>query len=476
MARHGVYVSEQSTSVSVPVVAESGIPFVIGAAPIQAAENPAKIKRPILCISFDDAKAKLGYSDDWVKYNLCEFMDSHFNRFQKQPVIFVNLLDPANATMVQSVAAADIDVVNHRAALPFEAINDDTLVVKKGGGAGDALVKDTDYAVIYQGDKCYIEVLPDGAGYTQTKLNIAYTKVKPDAVTGTVVATGMESIDLCMGTLGIVPDLVCSPGYSMEAATAAAITAKASSINGMFKAKALIDISTKAAGGATTYDAVAGVKAANNFVDENQIICWPKLKLGDKVYHLSTQLAGRIASTDTDNDGCPYESPSNKALKCDSVILDNGDEVVLTNSQANALHEIGVVTAFSFMGEFVAWGNYTACYPMDTDVKNFMIPIARMFAWVGNTLIKTFWKKVSKPAKRRLVDSIIDATNIWLNGLIGAEYVLGARVELRESDNPLTDLMMGIIRPRIFITPPPPLQELEFLLEYDIKYVESALM
>ena len=37
---HGVYVSQQATSVSTPVVAESGVPFVVGLAPVQAADKP----------------------------------------------------------------------------------------------------------------------------------------------------------------------------------------------------------------------------------------------------------------------------------------------------------------------------------------------------------------------------------------------------------------------------------------------------
>ena len=36
---HGVYVGEQATSVSTPVVADSGIPFVVGTAPVQSAED-----------------------------------------------------------------------------------------------------------------------------------------------------------------------------------------------------------------------------------------------------------------------------------------------------------------------------------------------------------------------------------------------------------------------------------------------------
>ena len=73
---HGVYVSQQATSVSTPVVAESGVPFVVGLAPVQAADKPAAPGTPVLCTSWSEAVEKLGYSDDWATYTLCEFMYS----------------------------------------------------------------------------------------------------------------------------------------------------------------------------------------------------------------------------------------------------------------------------------------------------------------------------------------------------------------------------------------------------------------
>jgi phage tail sheath protein FI len=473
VAQHGVYVYEKATSVGVPAVAESGIPFVIGAAPIQSAANPAKIGDPVLCTSFEEAEAKLGYSENWKDYNLCEFMFSHFKLYGSQPVIFVNLLNPAK--MNEAVAAADKDVVNHKIAIPIEAINDETLVVKPAGGSGNAYVKDTDYAVYYEGEYCYIELLPDGAAYSAESLNVAYKKVTPGSVNAAAVATGMEAIERCLGGLGVVPDLICAPGYSHDTTVAAVMAGKAAGINGMFKAKALIDLSTKKGDGATDYSEVNSVKNAKNITDVNQIACWPMLKLGDRVFHMSTQLAGLMASVDTGNAGCPYESPSNKRLQADSMVLDSEEEVDLTHAQANILNAAGVVTGLNFMGGLVAWGNYNACYPANSDVKDFMIPISRMFGWVGKTLIKTFWGKLDKPMNRRLIDTVIDTCNIWLNGLVGNEYVLGARAEFRESENPLTDLMAGIIRIHIYITPPSPAQEIDFLLEYDVEYLTSAL-
>ena len=473
MANHGVYVFEQATSVGTPVVAESGIPFVVGIAPVQSAGSPAKVGVPVLCTSFEEAKEKLGYSDNWNDYTLCEFMYSHFNLYGCQPVIFVNLLNPE--TMNEAVAAADKDVVNHKIALPIEAIEDATLVVKPAGGSGNAYVKDTDYAVYYEGEYCYIELLPGGAAYNAESLNVAYKKVTPGSVNAAAVATGMEAIEQCMATLGIVPDLICAPGFSQESAVAAVMATKAAGINGMFRAKALIDISTEAAGGADDYSGVVALKNSKNFTDENMIVCWPLLKLGDKTFHMSTQLAGLIASVDTSNEGCPYESPSNKRFQCDAMVVADGTEVNLTLAQANILNAGGVVTALNFMGGMVCWGNYTACYPNNTDVKDYFIPLSRMFDWQGNTLIKTFWSKLDKPMNRRLIDSIIDASNIWLNGLVGSGYLLGARVEFKESENPLTNLMAGIIKIHIYNTPPSPAQEIDFVLEYDANYVTAAL-
>ena len=62
MANHSVNVSEQATSVSTPAVAESGIPFVVGVAPVQAAEDAAKVGVPVLCTSWNEAVAMLGYT------------------------------------------------------------------------------------------------------------------------------------------------------------------------------------------------------------------------------------------------------------------------------------------------------------------------------------------------------------------------------------------------------------------------------
>ena len=472
MANHGVYVSEQATSVSTPVVANSGVPFVVGAAPVQSAASPAAAGIPVLCTNWAEVVEKLGYSEDWASYPLCEFMYSHFQLFGCQPVIMCNVLDPSN--MKQSVEAADVTVADHKIKLPIATIDDENLVVKEQGGVGATYSKGTDYSTYYDGEFLVIEVLADGSAYAAEKLNVAYNKVKPDSVDDTAVATGMESIEQCLTTLGIVPDLICAPGHSQSPTVAAVMATKAGGINGMFRAKALIDIDSSS-DGATDYTAAVTNKGSSNLVDPDEVVCWPMVKLGDYKFHMSTQMAGLIAQVDAGNGGCPYESPSNKNLQCDAMILEDGSEVNLTLAQANILNSNGIATALNFMGGWVAWGNYTACYPANTDVKDYFIPVSRMFDWVGNTLIKTFWSKLDKPMNRRLLDTIVDAANIWLNGLVGSGYLLGARAEMLDGENSLENLMAGIIKIHIYMTPPSPAQEIDFVLEYDASYVTSAL-
>ena len=475
MERHGVYVSKNASNVSAPAVAESGIPFVIGTAPVQSAVSPATAGMPVLCKTWDEAVQKLGYSDDWANYSLCEFMYSHFKLFGCEPVIFCNLLDPS--TTKAGISAADIPVIDKKITLPITAIDDAALVIKAAGDTGEAYVKDSDYSTYYSGENLIVEVLEDGTIYNAAGLSVKYNAVTPASVTAEAVATGLESIEWCMTMTGTVPDLICAPKFSSDTAVAAVMATKAAAgINGLFGAKALIDISADDDTGATTYDAAITMKAENSFSDENQIVCWPMIQLAGRRFHQSTQLAGLMAQVDTGNNGCPYESPSNKRYQCDSMVTASGKEINHTFPQANMLNGSGIVTALNFMGSWTCWGNTTACYPQSTEVKDYFIPVARMFDWVGNTLIRTFWNRLDKPMSRRLIDSVVDNCNIWLNGLVGAGYLLGGRVEFKEEENPLESLSQGIIKIHVYLAPPGPAQEIEFMLEYDAESVAASLL
>ena len=161
MANLGVHVNEKATAVAIPVVADSGLPYVTGTAPIHTAAKPGKINTPILCTSWDEAVEKLGFSYDWKKYTLCEFIYSHFQLYGCQPVVFCNVLDPAK--MKQDTEAKEYTVADHKITLPFDAVES---TVKLTAGEDAALEADEDYTLYYDNvkDICVVELLETG-GY-----------------------------------------------------------------------------------------------------------------------------------------------------------------------------------------------------------------------------------------------------------------------------------------------------------------------
>jgi hypothetical protein len=483
MAKLGVHVFEKATSVQTPKVATVGIPFVVGTAPVQSAAKPAKSNVPVLVTSWDEAVEKLGFSYDWESYTLCEFMYSHLQLFRAQPVIFCNINDPAS--MKREEAAADYTVADHRVAVSVDAIAD-TIKVSVAEGAGEtaatrALERDTDYSILYDRDDtdtyvCIVELLEDGSAYNAETVSVAYSAADPKTATVADVVDGVAQVDACLTAVGLVPDLIAAPGWSHNTVVAAVMATKAAAINGLFKGKAVIDADS-GEDGVTEYSQLSGYKNKNNFVDVDQIICWPMVQLGDYRFHLSTQLCGLMATVDAGNRGIPYESPSNKNLKMDACVLADGTPVNLTWNQVDLIAgSWGVVTAVNFLDSgWVAKGNYTACYPGNTDVKDQFIPVSRMFDFIGNTLIRTFWSKLDKPMTPALRDSILQTCNIWLGGLTGGGYLYGARAEMLAEENPLTSLLDGIITLHIYNAPPVPAQEIDFILEYDVSYMETAL-
>ncbi len=448
MANHGVFASRRATSIVPTNTATTGIPFVIGVAPLSTvdAEDRAAVGVPVLATSFDAAENALGYSENWTDYNISKFMYYWFKLCSLTPAVFLPLAETLSTQSFNGDGSKKTFTITSKPK---------TVQTVTVGGSSVAI---SSY------NPATGDVTLASAPVSGTNNVVATYLTRPSAAD---VAAAVEKIDLCMARFGVVPDLILAPDYSDDAAVAAAMATKAASINGMFQGKALVDIE------AATYTAAITAKNGGSFTKE-ELVCWPYGKVGDLIFNWSIIEAGRIALTDVDNVGVPYESPSNKSVPIDSLCTADGTEIILTLAEANLLNAAGIVTGLNFSGGWMAWGNYTGAFPGSTDVIETLIPITRMFDWVGNTVIKTFWQKVDRPMNRRLVDSIIDSANIWINGLVSREYLLGGRVEMLDAENPLTDLMAGICRLHIFLTPPSPAQEIDFILEYDASYVQSV--
>lgn len=470
---HGVKASEVATSVITPVSTTAGLPVVFGTAPVHLTSDPkAYVNKPVICYSWDEAVAALGYSEDWDKYTLSEVMYSQFKLYGVSPVVFVNVLDPTKHKKSQKDTTGRA-VSDHQLVVEAPVLLD-TLAVKESS-ASEAAKLGTDYTAAYDDDgKLVITLLEDGALYSKATLILEYDAVDATAVTSADIiggassdgtSKGLELLDQIYTMFSMVPGIVLAPGFSEDPTVASVMKSKALNITDLFRCIVLTDVDTAKC---KSYQDVNAWKKTNSYTGKNQVVCWPCVKNGDMVFHFSTHLLGVIGAMDAGNTDVPYQSPSNQDMQITGLCLKDGTEVMLSLAQANLLNSQGVVTAINFTGGWKSWGNYTGAYPSTTDVKDTFICVRRMFDWQYQTFILTYWQEVDAPLTPRLIKAIVGSERIRLNGLVSRGYLLGADISFLESENPTTDLLQGIIRFHTTMTPPVPAQDVEDILEYNV--------
>lgn len=470
---HGARARINTNSTFKVNAAASGIVVAIGTAPVNQVGNVPQI---VLAETYDDAVKQLGYSENWEKYTLCEVMYTQFKLYGVGPVLFINVVDPAKHKKAEEEKS--IGVVDGSVTITEDAIVS-SIVVKNDA---TTLVKGTDYEVFFQNGKCVIAAIAGGAMEELGSVKVSYDAVdftlddlKDEVIgaydTDTGVATGAELIDECYAMYQVNPDLIIAPGFSHMQEVAAALNEKCT-VNTLFRAMTVLDLDTSEA---ITHTAAAEEKKTNGLNSCTEILCWPKAKDENHTYYLSTHYAALMAQVDSGNEDCPSESPSNKALKITGTVLEDGTDVKINLAKANFLNEQGICTAMNFIGGFKAWGNNTAIYPDSETSVEYFIPVRRMFNWVANSCILTYWSFVDSKLNRRLCETIADSATVWMNGLTAAGHLYGGRVEFLAEENTDEDIMQGRLRPHIFMAPPGPAQEIEFILEYDVTYVAQAL-
>ncbi len=475
---HGIKIQENPTSIPSPVSTDGFVPVFIGTAPVNEAADISKaVNTPILCNTFAEAQEALGYSDDYANYTLCAAMDAMFKAFGVGPVVFVNVLDPSNAnhktTYTESITLSNKVGVGTSKGVLIDA----NLVVKNGGSTLDP---DTDYTVELNEDG-YPVFTVTAAGVTS--ITVTGDKLAPSGVTAAEVIgsyttatgkyTGIQCVDEVYTKLNVVPSLIAAPGFSKTASVGLALSEKAYNVSGKFRCECVVDIDATASG-AQVYTDVEAKKAAAGFANENMIVCWPMAKYANKIMPYSALYVAMAVYTDVNNENVPNLSPSNKPIKAAAMCDALGNEIYLTDDQANELNAIGVVTAVNHNG-FRSWGNNTAAYPGTTDPKDRWIGCRRFFSWWGNRFIITYADKIDDPANYRLIESFVDSENVFANGLVAADKCAGLRMEYRQEDNYIGDVLNGKITFREYLAPYTPAEYVLDILEYDPSMVEEAL-
>jgi uncharacterized protein len=483
--KHGVSWSDVPTSIVAPVESQPGVNVVFGAAPLHLVRNGKDfINKPRIYNRYEDAVAELGYSTDWNKYDLCEHMDAVFVEFGMFPVIYVAVNDPeANGV---ALTPKHVTLVNGQVDTGEEMVMW-TVVVKDSAGAV-TYVEGTDYILSLSATHTVVITrLATGAiPADNTELQMSGKKPPTEDITAEDVIggidsetgkrTGLETIEDVFQLTGFVPGVIICPKFSKDPTVAAVMLAKCESINGCFAATCLIDVDTNTV---KTAQDVKAWKDSNNISFSRQQCLFGKPALVSaagvaKVFNFASQQGPLMQWTDTfRGDGLPFCSPSNKQLRMNALLLEDGTELPMHLLDANMLNSQGVVTALNFIGGWRSWGNRTAAYPANTDVKDMFIPVRRMFDYIGNTVVLTIWQKVDEPGNRRLIDAIVNSLQLWLDGMSNTGALLGARLEFRQDENPTTELLDGHYVFHIYIAVPTPAEWIDFRIEYFVPFTQN---
>lgn len=476
---HGTRYRQEPTKILSPVLTDSAFTVVVGTAPVHLLPDgwEGRVNKPLLALTYPDAVLQAGYSDDWESWTICEQIYTSYVLYETGNLCLINVFDPDE----------------HKTAVVDEAVSfnsKDELQLANPGLVAAPVVTSADGQTTYVEGDDYTVSRPlgkvfrvpadeGGAIAEEASVLVSYEYGDPTLVTtadiiggidiSTGAATGMELIDEVFPRYRKVSAIGVAPGWSHDSEVAAILTAKMENIDGVFAGVAVIDCPADTV---TQYQDVPQWKNLNNITDESQALCWPKVRLGDKTYWMSSHWAAAAAATDREWKGVPYKSPSNVDLNIDALEA-GGEEITLNKVQADYLNSQGVVTGLNWIGGWKLWGNCTAAYPAVTDPKDMWIPIKRMTLWYGARLVLTWFQRVDWPIVRRLIKSIVDSENINLNGMTAEEIILGGEIMFLEEDNPITDLLNGSVKFRVMWTPPPPAQDIQFILEYDVDNLRS---
>ena len=477
---HGITILENPTSIEQPLVALSAVQVVYGTAPVNLVAKPS-VNKPVLLKTLDEAKKSFGYSRDFEKYTLCEAMFVNFEMLKVAPIVFVNVLDPD--VHKKSIPDLSVQIINKVSVVKNEGILLNSLKVKESAGVTE-YVEDVDYVAGFNdAGHVVISILPSGTiPVAATSLEVSFDELDPSAVTSAEIIggydsstntfSGLELTKTIFPTLNVIPNILTAPGYSHLPEVAAVLVAKSYKINGLFNATNVLDLVGKTKEEALTY------KEESFYTDTSTIPCWPRAKVGGEIINYSTIVAAAYARRNAEDSDIPYRSASNMKVRIEGMFNSDGQEVFLDQVEANVLNAKGVVTAINMNGWRI-WGNNTANFdadiPLIADPKDRFIAIRRMFNWWGNSFIINFFDELDGPISYRLIESIVDTENIRANGFQAQGIIAGAKIEFRQEDNPMNDILGGrikFIQKVGFFTP---LEEITNVLEFDPNILAANL-
>ncbi len=477
--KHGTYAEKTQFEGNLGSKSLGTIPAYIGTAPIQQLNKlgsssfnySAYINKPILLSSMADARSKIGYSDDWSNYSLGEAIKAHFENGVKNigPIIVINVADPSelesNVTSATVTLSGSVGSKKGYINDPLAAIESIELTGLLAG----------DYSLSYEDDKILLIITK--AEFTNNTIAASYKRIAIN-VTTTLFEQAIEALDYCEMLTSYIPNLLLAPGYSSSSEYHSIMINKAlNKIGSKWYFTVLSDIPASSL--VKTLDAAKTWKETNNYNSVNDKVCYPKVKHNSKIYHLSTMTAVKIQIIDSENDNVPYISPSNELLFAQAAVLDNGEQLLITEKQANDVNAVGITTVNLVKGNLRIWGphmsNYNYSKLDDIDPEDRTDSSARMFMYIQNKLQYDYIDDIDGPIARRDIDSIKVDIQLWLNSLVKEGKLLYGTIDFIESNNSTAELVNGDFVFNVKTTTTPNGKSFTFKVQYSTEGISSLV-
>lgn len=484
---HGAYGHIDASIVKKTVTSET-VPVYIGTAPVGLVRGYAGkdvINNPVKITSLADAKAKVGYSQDFASYTLCEAIAAHFDNGGDGvgPIYVINVLDPASHKKSPETEKT-IAMAKGRASFTSDTIVLDTLKVKDEAGS-TTYNEGTDYTVdyLYNATAQTVVISKVGDTIADGNIKVTYTEMDGSTVDSADVIgmasetgeySGIAAIRLVYQNLFVVPNLIAAPGWSQDKDVYAALVSAAQKINGHWDAMVVADLpvvdSSKQA--VDTIAKATDWKAKNGFDSERSIVCWPMaVDKSDRRFHLSSLVVAASQQIDQEHKGVPFESCSNKAVPVVRQFFgDNSKNRGFDQQTANALNEHGVTTVVGWAGEWVLWGSHTAAYAFGdptVDARAIFATSMRMLMHITNGFQAEWSPEIDGPMTRALKDRIVNREQEKLDAYVTVGALIGKpKIYFEETENPVSNLMNGDFRWDMQVTPTPPLKSATAYVSY----------
>lgn len=465
--KHGAYGQIDESRVSDAKQADE-VAAYIGTAPINLIRGYADanlVNMPIKLTNMADVQNKVGYSDDWASFTLCEAFAEHFDNTVGNvgPIYIVNVLDP-DANKSAEATAKELNFVNQRAEFESTDIILDTFAIAD-------MAEGVNYTLEYNYTKGTVVVKllgePATAAVSCSFYTVDASAVDYSDIIGQTTAegqyTGLCAMSLLYQYHNAVLNMLAAPGWSHIPAVYKAMVSTVQKLNGHWDGFVNADIPLKDSKGnaINTIEKAIQWKTDNGYTSEYSKVYWPKVKDGSgRVFHLSTVGQATMLRVDLSHDGVPFESPSNKEIMATKQYFGPDSKSNGFDQQTgNSLNEKGITTACFWGGQWVLWGPHTAAYIYNgsMDARAIFDVNLRMLMYITNSFQLDHGTEIDSPMTPQDKDTILNFEKQKLDTLSGVGALIGTpTVEFLETDNSTTDMMNGDFVWRFAVTNTPP--------------------